>query len=135
MCRLFVGVKLLKSGLIGILLLLICGYASQWGEYTTMVCMSNIDGSTVQVWGIDTLVTVDDVTKVLYSGRGYEVITMKGDTLIFPRPLFRRMNIITPTPDDGGRIDSVKAGRPKKSKKTRKAKKTESKTEKWPGTE
>jgi len=134
-CRLFVGVKLLKSGLIGILLLLICGYASQWGEYTTMVCMSNIDGSTVQVWGIDTLVTVDDVTKVLYSGRGYEVITMKGDTLIFPRPLFRRMNIITPTPDDGGRIDSVKAGRPKRPRKSRKAKKTESKTEKWPGTE
>jgi len=97
--------------------------------------MSNIDGSTVQVWGIDTLVTVDDVTKVLYSGRGYEVITMKGDTLIFPRPLFCRMNIITPTPDDGGTIDSVKAGRPKRPRKSRKAKKTESKTEKWPGTE
>jgi hypothetical protein len=90
-------------------------------DYTSVVCMQDSSGVSVQLWGTDTSVVFKNVVKVVYGSGGFVVYFKDGKTVTMTKPPFRKVDLVTESPEES---DTTKAPRKEKDRKEEKERKS-----------
>lgn len=83
-----------------IMLVMVAVYATPQISYTEMVCLSDTSGRMVYVWGVDTSVTMENVTKVIYGGSWYELLFKDSTVVRLDRPPFSKVEVVLTPPKE-----------------------------------